>query len=75
MTPSGIEPATFRLVAQYPNHCAIAVTAILSDVANTYWGANDSQFEVGERQAWPVICASVHVMLKNMFVKILKRLI
>jgi hypothetical protein len=22
MTPSGIEPATFRLVAQYLNHCA-----------------------------------------------------
>jgi hypothetical protein len=22
MTPSGIEPATFRFVAQYLNHCA-----------------------------------------------------
>jgi hypothetical protein len=25
MTPSGIEPATFQFVAQYINHCAIAV--------------------------------------------------
>jgi hypothetical protein len=25
MTPSGIEPATFRFVAQYVNHCATAV--------------------------------------------------
>jgi hypothetical protein len=24
MTPAGIEPATFRLVAQHLNHCAIA---------------------------------------------------
>jgi len=26
MTPSGIEPATFRFVAQYLNHCAAAVS-------------------------------------------------
>jgi hypothetical protein len=25
MTPSGIEPATFRFVEQYLNHCATAV--------------------------------------------------
>jgi len=31
MTPAGIEPATFRFVAQHLNHCAAAVpnTAIL----------------------------------------------
>jgi hypothetical protein len=28
MTPSGIEPATFRFVAQYLNHCATAVPRI-----------------------------------------------
>ena len=25
MTPAGIDPAIFRFVAQYPNHCATAV--------------------------------------------------
>ena len=28
MTPSGIEPATFRFVAQHLNHCATAVPLI-----------------------------------------------
>jgi hypothetical protein len=30
MTPSAIEPATFRFVAQYLNHCATAVPDIFS---------------------------------------------
>jgi len=29
MTPSGIEPATFRFVAQHPNHCATAVPSYI----------------------------------------------
>jgi hypothetical protein len=29
MTPSGIEPATFRFVAQNINHCATAVPIIM----------------------------------------------
>jgi hypothetical protein len=33
MTPSGIEPATFRFVAQYLNHCATAVPDVLSVVS------------------------------------------
>jgi len=28
LTPAGIEPATFRFVAQHLNHCAIAVQII-----------------------------------------------
>ena len=40
MTPSGIEPATFRFVAQHLNHCATAVpTESRSYVKNkeNYW--------------------------------------
>jgi hypothetical protein len=29
MTPSGIEPAAFRFVAQYLNHCATAVPYVV----------------------------------------------
>jgi hypothetical protein len=35
MIPSGIEPATFRFVAQYLNHC----TTIMS-TRNIFWGVN-----------------------------------
>ena len=30
LTPAGIEPATFRFVAQHPNHCSTAVPQYLS---------------------------------------------
>ena len=29
MTPAGIEPATFRFVAQHLNHCATAVELLV----------------------------------------------
>jgi len=29
MTPAGIEPATFRFVAQHLNHCATAVPSVM----------------------------------------------
>jgi len=32
MTPSGIEPATFRFVAQHLNHCATAVPICVSRI-------------------------------------------
>ena len=32
MTPSGIEPATFRFVAQHLNHCATAVPMLTGTV-------------------------------------------
>ena len=31
LTPAGIEPATFRFVAQHLNHCATAVPTILCE--------------------------------------------
>ena len=34
MTPSGIEPETFRFVAQHLNHCATAVAKSDSDEDN-----------------------------------------
>jgi hypothetical protein len=34
MTPSGIEPATFRFVAQYLNNCATAVPSVLVSEQN-----------------------------------------
>ena len=30
LTPAGIEPATFRIVAQHLNHCATAVPSYLA---------------------------------------------
>ena len=35
MTPSGIEPATFRFVAQRLNHCATAVPTTTTYTTNT----------------------------------------
>jgi hypothetical protein len=42
MTPSGIEPATFRFVAQYLNHCVTAVPCMPYTIAectvnNSWW--------------------------------------
>jgi len=34
MTPSGIEPATFRFVAQHLNHCATAVRNLEQVMSN-----------------------------------------
>ena len=34
LTPAGIEPATFRIVAQHPNHCATAVPKYISGFLN-----------------------------------------
>jgi len=34
MTPAGIEPATFRFVAQHLNHCVTAVTVCAENLAN-----------------------------------------
>ena len=34
MTPSGIEPETFRFVAQHRNHCATAITNLTNQNKN-----------------------------------------
>ena len=40
MTPSGIEPATFRFVAQHLNHCATTVPMSVLDVSVTAMALN-----------------------------------
>ena len=37
LTPAGIEPATFRFVAQHLNHCATAVPAIIYTDREILW--------------------------------------
>jgi hypothetical protein len=44
MTPSGIEPATFRLVAQYLNHCVTAVPQMVGSMVE-FWN-KPSQIEL-----------------------------
>ena len=40
MTPSGIEPASFRFVAQHHNHCATAVPLIPYTRFNVLWAGS-----------------------------------
>ena len=73
MTPSGIEPATFRFVAQHLNHCATAVptnnvrtTDILMAVWVRYMGRRDilhfTQLQ-HEHLVYPNICVSLITLI------------
>jgi len=44
MTPAGIEPATFRIVAQHLNHCATAVPQYQTYPTNFSVSTNISVF-------------------------------
>jgi len=44
LTPAGIEPATFRFVAQHLNHCATAVPIVLYMVGNINVYFNNNGF-------------------------------
>jgi hypothetical protein len=46
MTPSGIEPATFRFVAQYLNHCATAVPCPLKKCFQNSSEESKMRFEI-----------------------------
>ena len=50
MTPAGIEPATFRFVAQHLNHCATAVPTYINPTPII---------------AKPVFCLSKQVLLSQ----------
>ena len=45
MTPSGIEPATFRFVAQHLNHCATAVPGLKSAMGNVKESAISKEYD------------------------------
>jgi len=59
MTPSGIEPATFRLVAQHLNHCATAVPPF-----NKYINVNIS---METRSVHPAVCDLVSIIKRGFF--------
>jgi len=48
MKPAGIEPATFRLVEQNPNHCATAVPALFGIRRNYKRNLNKIEETFGE---------------------------
>jgi hypothetical protein len=54
LTPAGIEPATFRIVAQYLNHCATAVPVWLH--CNIAKGLQLHVLHVLHITARPVLC-------------------
>ena len=41
LTPAGIEPATFQIVAQHLNHCATAVPSYLDVIFNIHENCPD----------------------------------
>jgi hypothetical protein len=57
MTPSGIEPATFRFVAQHLNHCATAIPSTF-----TYSDKQVADIKVGVRKWLKIVfnCLSCH---------------
>jgi hypothetical protein len=57
MTPSGIEPATFRFVAQYLNHCATISGPQLISI-------HVEQPDDGQHQ-WPKHVVAIYSMLLN----------
>ena len=66
MTPSGIEPATFRFVAQHLNHCATAVPLF-----KAICGKNLRMFTNIYAHVHTYICADInvctHTNLKTVF--------
>jgi hypothetical protein len=52
MIPSGIEPGTFRFLAQYLNHCATAVSCVSSTLLIIIKQNNDSNVTVHQYIHW-----------------------
>jgi hypothetical protein len=64
MTPSGIEPATFRFVAQYLNHCVTAAPHIIYLYKRKLVICTISEL-LTESQRTSVSCASSHIVSPN----------
>jgi len=62
MTPSGIEPATFRFAAQNLNHCATAVPRYSGNISNLTEALRKDLKEV---QRWD--CRSSVTLLRSSF--------
>ena len=56
MTPAGIEPATFRFVAQHLNHCATAVPSFFLREYNFYLRPLFLEYKKGVKQGLSVLC-------------------
>ena len=71
-TPAGIEPATFRFVAQHLNHCATAVPKLeevatennLSDIPGNMFNIEESGLPVNNK---PDILITENGFIKFMF--------
>ena len=63
LTPAGIEPATFRFVAQHLNHCATAVPhtrRVAGIIVNTKQLTSCAIFNVNKN---PTRCKSMHIFI------------
>jgi len=59
VTPSGIEPATFRFVTQHLNHCASAVPNIKMFLQELRWGGLDWIDLARDRDRWRTVVKAV----------------
>jgi hypothetical protein len=58
MTPSGIEPATFRFVAQYLNHCVTSVPPVIM-----YTVKNRGIFQDGNKFFFISFLLNTHILI------------
>ena len=65
MKPSGIEPATFRFVAQHLNHCATAVPLYTKDSAIMGVWIKPPLIAVKYQQWDKYISRDCHVLLRS----------
>ena len=83
MTPSGIEPATFRFVAQHLNHCATAnlnfnseensekieEANLLSFLIKILWSPKIGNSELEETCVWQNLGVSLQGAFRSEFLK------